>query len=201
MIYKICIIGGPGSGKSTLGNNLSKSFNIPVIHIDELYENKDWKFEDREKINNELIDIANNNSKWIIDGTYTETLEYRLKMCDLMIYLDFSTCQLLRGILKRRIQNINVPRKKLGWNEKLSLRFIKYVLLFNRKKKKKINSIIKHDKKCIILKNRKEMELLKKYISKLTQGSKNYEKLLEITSVKNIEIHEVIPENRIYKSY
>lgn len=168
MIYKICIIGGPGSGKSTLGDNLSKSLNIPVIHIDELYENKDWKFEDREKINNELVDIVNNNSKWIIDGTYTETLEYRLKMCDLMIYLDFSTCQLLRGILKRRIQNINVPRKKLGWNEKLSLRFIKYVLLFNREKKKKINSIIKHDKKCIILKNRKEMELLKKYISKLT---------------------------------
>lgn len=164
MLNKICIIGGPGSGKSTLANNLSEILNLPAIHIDELYENKDWKFDDREKIEKKLLDKINNTDKWIIDGTYTETLEERLNKCDLMIFLDFSTIKLLKGVFKRRLQNMNISVKNLGWNERISVKFIKYVLFFNKKKRKKINDIIKDNKKCIILKNRKEVELFKKYL-------------------------------------
>ncbi len=160
MINRICIIGGPGSGKSTLANKLAIYLNISAIHIDELYKNKSWKFEDRDKIKDELVNTINNTNKWIIDGTYTETLEQRLKKCDLMIYLDFSTNKLLRGIFKRRFQNINIPKEELGWNEKLSTSFVKYVLMFNFKKRKEINSILNNNIKCIILKNRKEVNLL-----------------------------------------
>lgn len=162
MINRICIIGGPGSGKTTLANKLAMFLKLPVIHIDELYENKNWKFEDREKIEHKLVNIINNTNKWIIDGTYTETLEERLKRCDFMIYLDFSTSKLLRGIFRRRVQNVNISKEKLGWNEKISLSFVKYVLGFNNKKRRKINSILKDNKKCIVLKNRREVEILQK---------------------------------------
>jgi adenylate kinase family enzyme len=168
MLNKICIIGGPGSGKSTLANNLSEILNLQAIHIDELYENKDWKFDDRKKIEKKLLDKINNTDKWIIDGTYTETLEKRLNKCDLMIFLDFSTLKLLKGVVKRRLQNMNISIKNLGWNERMSMKFIKYVLFFNKKKRLKINTIIKDNKKCIVLKNRKEVELFKKYL-KTTQ--------------------------------
>ena len=172
MINRICIIGGPGSGKSTLTNELSKILKIPATHIDELYENKDWNFEDRDKIKNELINIINNTNQWIIDGTYIDgsyagTLEQRLERCDLMLYLDFSTGKLLKGISKRRIQNINITKKKLGWNEKMSLDFIKYVVCFNFKKRKIIKSILNNNKKCIILKNRKEVILVKKLLENI----------------------------------
>ena len=81
-----------------------------------------------------------------------------------MIYLDFSSIDLLKGIIKRRIGNRNVYRNQLGWNERLSPEFIKYVINFNSKKREQIYSIIKENRKCVILRNRKEVEVLKKNI-------------------------------------
>ena len=49
MINKISIIGGPGSGKSTLAEDLGKSLSIPIIHIDKLYENSNWKYKNRKE--------------------------------------------------------------------------------------------------------------------------------------------------------
>lgn len=165
MINKISIIGGPGSGKSTLAEDLGKSLNIPIIHIDKLYENSNWQYKNRKEANNKVLDIISKNEKYIIDGTYTETLKDRLKKSDLMIYLDFSSIDLLRGIIKRRIGNRNVSKNQLGWNELLSPEFIKYVINFNSKKRKQIYSIIKGNRKCVILRNRKEVEVLRKILN------------------------------------
>ena len=41
-IHKISIIGGSGTGKTTLSENLSKNLNIPVYHIDGIHHLKDW---------------------------------------------------------------------------------------------------------------------------------------------------------------
>ena len=165
MINKISIIGGPGSGKSTLAENLGKSLNIPIIHIDKLYENSNWRYKNRKEANNKVLDIISKNEKYIIDGTYTETLKDRLEKSDLMIYLDFSSIDLLKGIIKRRIGNRNVSKNQLGWNERLSSEFIKYVINFNSKKRKQIYSIIKRNRKCVILRNRKEVEVLRKILN------------------------------------
>ncbi len=165
MINKISIIGGPGSGKSTLAEDLGKSLSIPIIHIDKLYENSNWKYKNRKDANNKVLDIISKNEKYIIDGTYTETLKDRLEKNDLMIYLDFSSIDLLKGIIKRRIGNRNVYRNQLGWNERLSPEFIKYVINFNSKKREQIYSIIKENRKCVILRNRKEVEVLKKILN------------------------------------
>lgn len=165
MINKINIIGGPGSGKSTLAEDLGKSLNIPIIHIDKLYENSNWQYKNREEANNKVLNIINKEEKYIIDGTYTETLKDRLEKSDLMIYLDFSSIDLLKGIIKRRIGNKNISKNKLGWNEQLSPEFIKYVINFNSKKREQIYSIIKENNKCIILRNRRELEVLKKILN------------------------------------
>ena len=34
---RICIIGGSGTGKTTLSNNLSKELNLPVYYIDGIH--------------------------------------------------------------------------------------------------------------------------------------------------------------------
>lgn len=165
MINKISIIGGPGSGKSTLAEDLRKSLSIPIIHIDKLYENSNWKYKNRKEANNKVLDIISKNEKYIIDGTYTETLKDRLEKSDLMIYLDFSSIDLLKGIIKRRIGNRNMSRNQLGWNERLSPEFIKYVINFNSKKREQIYSLIKGNRKCVILRNRKEVEVLRKILN------------------------------------
>lgn len=47
---RICIIGGSGTGKTTLSNNLSKELNLPVYHIDGIHHLENWKNEIRKNV-------------------------------------------------------------------------------------------------------------------------------------------------------
>ena len=40
---RISIIGGPGTGKSTLAENLGKTLDIPVYHLDAINHLKNWE--------------------------------------------------------------------------------------------------------------------------------------------------------------
>ena len=42
MYNRISIVGGFGSGKSTLCNILSKELNLPAIHLDSLNYKQNW---------------------------------------------------------------------------------------------------------------------------------------------------------------
>ena len=48
-IYRISIIGGPGTGKSTLANNLGKDLNLPVYHLDGIHHLENCKERDKEE--------------------------------------------------------------------------------------------------------------------------------------------------------
>ena len=37
---RVCIIGGSGTGKTTLANNLGKDLNLPIYHIDGIHHLK-----------------------------------------------------------------------------------------------------------------------------------------------------------------
>ena len=84
---KISIIGGSGTGKTTLSESLSKDLNMPVYHIDGIHHLKNWEIRKKEETDKIIHDIIKKD-KWIIDGTYTKTLEDRVKVSDLIIYLD-----------------------------------------------------------------------------------------------------------------
>lgn len=97
---RICIIGGSGTGKTTLSTNLGKELNLPVYHIDGINYLENWKPRDKEQRDKIILEIAN-QSKWIMDGTYRSTLEQRLEKSDFIIYLDFSSLAQIIGVMKR----------------------------------------------------------------------------------------------------
>ena len=47
MYNRISIIGGAGTGKTTLSNLLSEKYNIPVTHIDGIHHLKNWQVRDK----------------------------------------------------------------------------------------------------------------------------------------------------------
>ena len=108
---RICIIGGSGTGKTTLANNLGKELKLPVYHIDGLNYLKDWEERDK-KQRDEIIIERVKQPKWVIDGTYRSTLQQRLENADCVIYLDYSSLAQLRGVLKRFIQCHGKKKKK-----------------------------------------------------------------------------------------
>ena len=81
MYNRISIIGGAGTGKTTLSNLLSEKYNIPATHLDGIHHLKNWQVRDKAERDKIILDIAK-KEKWIIDGTYRHTLNKRLKNSD-----------------------------------------------------------------------------------------------------------------------
>ena len=156
---RICIIGGSGTGKTTLADNLGEKLNLPVYHIDGIHHLKNWEIRDRNERDKMILEITN-KSKWIIDGTYNSTLKERLEKSDFVIYLDYSSFAQAKGVLGRFIKNHGKEKREIpGCNEKMSLKFFLWVLNWRKNKRKKlIESLENIDKnKVHIFKKRREL--------------------------------------------
>ena len=159
MYNRIAIIGAPGTGKTTLANNLSEIYGIEAIHIDGIHHLPNWNLRDKEERDRMILEITN-QKKWIIDGTYRSTLRARLEKADFIIWLDFSTLGQIMGIMQRYLKNKGIEKPEIpGCKEKKDKDFFTYVLRYNRTKR---NSIVENlegidEDKILILKNRRQV--------------------------------------------
>ena len=134
-VSKISIIGGSGTGKTTLSESLSKDVNIPVYHIDGIHHLENWKIRDKEETDRIIHNIIKKD-KWIIDGTYTKTLEDRVKVSDLIIYLDYSTLAQVKGALGRFIKNHGKEKPEIpGCKEQMTFKFFMLVVKWRKNKR------------------------------------------------------------------
>ena len=161
MYNRIPIIGGPGTGKTTLSNILSLKYNLPVTHLDGINHLKDWKVREKSKRDKIILDIIE-KEKWIIDGTYRDTLKKRLKNSDLIIWLDYSSIAQIKGIIKRYLKNARKERTEIpGCIERLNFEFIKYVIRYNKDKRHFITDALQdiNKDKVIIFKKQKDLNI------------------------------------------
>jgi len=161
MYNKISIIGGPGTGKTTLSNILSKKYNLPVTHLDGIHHLNNWKIRDKSERDQIILDIIK-KEKWVIDGTYHNTLKIRLEKSDFIIWLDYSTFAQLNGVLKRYFKTHGKEREEIpGCKERLNLEFLKYILNYNKKKRFFIYNTLKNidTNKFIIFHKQKDLNL------------------------------------------
>ena len=156
---RICIIGGSGTGKTTLADNLGEQLKLPVYHIDGIHYLNNWEVRDKKERDKIILNIIK-KEKWVIDGTYRSTLKERLEKSDFVIYLDYSSFAQIRGILGRFIKSNGKEKKEIpGCNEKIDLKFFLWVLNWRKNKRKDIIESLKNvDKdKVHIFKTRKEL--------------------------------------------
>lgn len=158
-LNKICIIGGSGTGKTTLSNNLSNELGIPVLHIDGVHHLANWEVRDKNERDKIILDKVKEH-KWIIDGTYKSTLAERVQNADKVIFLDYSMPARMKGVVGRCIKNRGKELADIpGCVEHLNLFLVKLVLKFKKEKRPGIiDEINKVDKdKVLIFKNRRAL--------------------------------------------
>jgi adenylate kinase family enzyme len=158
-VNRISIIGGSGTGKTTLSNNLGEILKLPIYHIDGINYLENWKVRDKDE-RDKIILEKTNTDKWIIDGTYRSTLKQRLNNSDLIIYLDYSSLAQIRGILERYIKNKGKEKSEIpGCKEKISLQFFFFVLHWRKNKRNEIieNLNVIDKNKILIFKNRRQL--------------------------------------------
>lgn len=156
---RICIIGGSGTGKTTLAKNLGEQLNLPVYHIDGIHHLENWEIRNKEERDRIILEKVDKD-KWIIDGTYNSTLKQRLEKADYVIYLDYSTLAQVKGVLGRFIKNHGKEKQEIpGCKEKLDWQFFWWVVKWRKNKRQKIIEAIQEvdNNKVHIFKTRRQL--------------------------------------------
>ena len=158
---KISIIGFSGSGKSTLAKNLSRHYNIPVMHMDSIRFLENWKQRDDEGFRIIVKDFIDRNESWIIDGNYKSTCPERHEKADLLIFLDYNRFVCYRSAKKRYKMYKGKTRDDVasGCDEKFDKEFRKWLLFEGRTKsrRQRLLQTAKNHPNSLIFKNRKQL--------------------------------------------
>lgn len=163
---KIIILGNGGSGKSTLGENLSLKLNIPVHHLDQLTFNTGWIRVDEKEFIKKLKNILTED-KWIVEGwSYNTTIPMRLDAAELIIYLEFNVwlCYwyaFIRHIKYTFKQNPYDPPNSNIWRK--TIRMVKAMWMVHKIYEPQLREMLPHyhkTKTIIRAKNRKELKCL-----------------------------------------
>ena len=84
---KIAVLGYVGSGKTYLSDYIAKKKDIPVLHLDSIKWDKEWKPIDDSVVLPQVAEFMAQND-WIIDGYYKYLMiDERFEKADKIIFL------------------------------------------------------------------------------------------------------------------
>ena len=91
---RILVIGSPGSGKSYFSRALAEVTGLPLYHLDNIYWKDTGEHISREELRLRLAPILA-GERWIIDGNFSATFEYRLAHATtvMLLDIDFDICE------------------------------------------------------------------------------------------------------------
>lgn len=167
-MQKAIVIGCPGAGKSTFARKLRDVTNLPLFYLDMLWHKPDKTNISREEFDRKLYDILNKD-EWIIDGNYQRTLEVRLKACDTVFLLDFSSEDCIRGVQSR----IGKIREEMPWIEtEFDEEFRRAIMEFHTMKIPQIYMLLdtyRDGREIVVFQSRKEAD---EYIERYAKRGK-----------------------------
>jgi adenylate kinase family enzyme len=130
---RVLVIGHPGAGKSTLARKLGEITGLPVIHLDKEFWRPGWVSTPPHEWDRRTEGLINRES-WVIDGSYTRTLDMRLTRADTVIHLDFSRYLCLWRVIRRVMKGYGRVRSDLGPGcpERIDFEFLRWVWNYRR---------------------------------------------------------------------
>ncbi len=159
---KTAVLGYAGSGKTYLSDIISEKKNIPVLHLDEIKWDKEWKPIDDSTVLPQVAEFMANED-WIIDGYYKYPLyDERLEQADLIILLLLPRLTCFYRVIKR-----TKSRRQNGYKNDLNWWFVKFTLFGCRNKERRqtyAEISEKYKSKTVVLKTERQVdEFIKKY--------------------------------------
>jgi adenylate kinase family enzyme len=111
-MQRIMIVGGPGSGKSTVGLALGRALGLPVHHLDHIYWGPQWgKLSEAER--QAAVARVLSLPAYVLEGGSPATYAARLADCDTLIWLDLNPALRLWRVLMRVRRNRGKARPDL----------------------------------------------------------------------------------------
>jgi adenylate kinase family enzyme len=113
MARRFAITGAAGSGKSTLGRELSRIYRIPHIDLDDLFNRPGWREAPAAEFRRAVAAAIDATSGWVIDGRYHHLIEYTVwEQADTLVWLDVPVAIALARLLRRQAAWILLRRRR-----------------------------------------------------------------------------------------
>ena len=177
---RIMVLGPSASGKSTLAHQLGQITGINVIHLDRLFWNPGWVETPSEEMDQKVINAASED-RWIIDGNYFRTLQFRMERASSVVYIDFNRYFCIFRAIKRWIGNYGKTRWDLGDDclEKIDLEFLSWIWNYPKRSRSKVLEMISlfgnnSNNGVYILKSRKDVRAFKEITARHYSKQANY---------------------------
>ncbi len=159
---KIAVLGYVGSGKTYLSDYISEKKNIPVLHLDSIKWDKEWKSIDDSLVLPQVSEFMANDN-WVIDGYY-DYLYYneRLETADLIVLLLLPRLTCFYRAVKR-----TKARRKEGYKNDLNWWFVRFTLFECRNKERRqtyAEIAEKYKDKTVVLKTKRQVDEFMKNI-------------------------------------
>lgn len=122
---RVAIVGSSGAGKSTLARALGARTGLPVVHLDEHYWKPGWVETPSDEWRARQAALCAGD-RWIMDGSYSGTVDLRLAATDL-VFLDLPLRVTLPGVLRRWRRHRGRPVQAAGCPERASAHLLRWV--------------------------------------------------------------------------
>jgi adenylate kinase family enzyme len=115
-VRKVAVIGGTGSGKSTVSRALAQRLGVPHIELDALFWKPGWVMGSAEEFR-PIVEAALDPNGWVVDGNYRTRLgTLVLDQADLVVWLDMPLLTKLWRIYRRTLRRIRTREVLWGTN-------------------------------------------------------------------------------------
>jgi adenylate kinase family enzyme len=171
---RIAIIGSPGTGKTTFARQFAEQIDVPLIHLDYYYHDKQYNHGTDKEAWRARADSFTEADSWIIDGNFGATMAKRLERADTIFYFNMPTYVALIGIIKRWLTAHRSDRPEMpdDWQEKPSFSFFWKVLWFRYRYARSTQQLLAQntDKTIVTFKNHKQIAI---YLENLATKDKS----------------------------
>jgi adenylate kinase family enzyme len=123
-VDRVVVVGGPGSGKSSVATHLAAVLGIEHVELDGLWWGRGWVHVDPGTFMERVRDRLRVRSRWVVDGNYLEEggrLVWRA--ADTLVWLDLPRRIAVRGAVVRTTRRVLV-RQALWHGNRESLRIL-----------------------------------------------------------------------------
>jgi adenylate kinase family enzyme len=168
-MQRVMIVGGPGSGKSTMARWIGAQTGLPVQHMDHIHWLPNWvERTTEEKL--PLIIAVEATDRWIIEGGVSSRYSARLERADMLIWLDLPVGLRLWRVLRRswRYRGQSRPDLPEGCLEQLNGETLNFLIWIwqnrNSSRRKIVDTVHANDGPAIIhhLRSRRAVKAFQK---------------------------------------
>jgi len=111
---RVNVIGGSGSGKTTVGRALATRLGVPFVELDELHwTHPNWELPELDEFRGR-VETATLGERWVVDGSYGKARDLVWSRADTVVWLDLPFGLMLWRIVRRTVGRVRSGERLWG---------------------------------------------------------------------------------------